>query len=104
MKTQQERENGTLKTYSIGLALCVALTLGAFYLVSEKLFSPTILIGVILFLALIQAAVQLVLFLHLGFEGKPHWNLTVFLFMLLVLVIFVFGSIWIMYSLNYRMM
>jgi cytochrome o ubiquinol oxidase operon protein cyoD len=47
--------------------------------------------------------VQLVFFLHLGGEGKPRWRLTAFLFMLLVLVILVFGSLWIMYNLDYHM-
>jgi heme/copper-type cytochrome/quinol oxidase subunit 4 len=43
------------------------------------------------------------LFLHLGNEAKPRLKLLVFGFMALVVMILVFGSLWIMYSLNYRM-
>jgi len=42
--------------------------------------------------------------MYLAGEDNPHWNLLVFFFMIMVLVIIVFGSLWIMYSLNYREM
>jgi cytochrome o ubiquinol oxidase operon protein cyoD len=45
--------------------------------------------------------VQLHYFFHLGQESKPRWNLLMFLFMALVLVVVVFGSLWIMYSLEH---
>jgi cytochrome o ubiquinol oxidase subunit IV len=45
-----------------------------------------------------------VFFLHLGRETRPRWKLAVFLFMLGVILILVFGSLWIMTNLNYRMM
>jgi cytochrome o ubiquinol oxidase operon protein cyoD len=54
-------------------------------------------------LAVVQLFVQLYFFLHMGDESKPRWNLMAFLFMLLVLVIVVFGSLWIMKNLDYHM-
>ena len=46
---------------------------------------------------------RLYFFLHLGKETKPRWKLYVFGFMVSVVLIIVFGSIWIMNNLNYRM-
>jgi len=97
-------EHGTLKSYWLGFILSIGLTLAAYWAVVGKLIAGKILIGTLLALALAQTVVQLVLFLHLGQESKPRWNLLVFLFMLSVLLILVFGSLWIMYHLNYNMM
>jgi len=90
--------------YLTGLLLSLALTLGAYFLVTEQVYSGWILGGSITALALLQAFVQLACFLGLTQEKKPHWNLLMFFFMLLVLVILVFGSLWIMYELNYNLM
>ncbi len=62
------------------------------------------LVYTIVALALLQALAQLVFFLHLGGDSTSHWDLIVFFFMALVTLILVFGSLWIMYSLNGRMM
>ncbi len=102
-------DKGTAKFYFLGFILCIVLTLAAYFLVTEKVLSGMTLILAILGLGVIQMAVQLIFFMHLGGEyadGKPkhHWNFLVFFFMLMVLVVIVFGSIWIMYSLNYREM
>ena len=52
---------------------------------------------------LAQFFTQLLFFLHLGRETKPRWKLLVFLFMTMIVAILVFGSLWIMYNLNYHM-
>lgn len=100
----REGDHGTLKSYAIGLLLCLALTLAAFFLVSEHILNGLFLSITITSLALLQVFFQLYFFLHLGTEPKPHWNLLSFLFMLLVVVILVFGTLWIMYNLDYRVM
>ena len=97
-------EQGTVKFYLLGFILCVVLTLAAYFFVAEHIFSGWTLIFIILGLGVIQMAVQLLFFMHLGGEKNPHWNLLMFYFMLMVLVIIVFGSLWIMYNLNYREM
>lgn len=89
--------------YVSGFVISLFLTLEAYVLVAHHELSRKLLIGTVAALALIQFMVQLVLFLHLGRETKPRWKLVVFLFMIMVVFILVFGSIWIMYSLNYRM-
>jgi cytochrome o ubiquinol oxidase operon protein cyoD len=97
-------EKSHTSNYIIGFILSLILTLAAYFAVVEHLFIPTHLRITIGVLALAQAAVQLIFFLRMGQEQKPHWKLMVFLFMLLVLIIIVFGTLWIMYSLNYNLM
>lgn len=94
---------------STGFGASLVLTLGAFWLVMQHVqnretFPLEVIVPCIIGLAVIQLIVQLYFFLHLGHETKPRWNLIVFLFMILVLVIVVLGSIWIMDNLNYNMM
>lgn len=90
--------------YSIGFSLSLILTLIAYYFVIQKSFSKDILFAMVSGFAILQAFVQLFLFLHLGQEKKPRWGFHTFLMMILILFIVVFGSLWIMYSLDYRMM
>jgi cytochrome o ubiquinol oxidase subunit IV len=95
--------DGTLKSYVTGFIWSLALTLVAYALVVQRTFSNRILIAVVIGLALVQFMIQLLFFLHLGRETKPRWKLFVFLFMVMVVAILVFGSLWIMANLNYRM-
>lgn len=96
--------HGSIITYSVGFILSVMLTAEAFLAVSKRIFAGGQLVAFVTALAVAQLLVQLIFFLHLGRESKPRWNLTVFLFMLLVLGIVVIGSLWIMHNLNYNMM
>lgn len=89
-------------SYVIGFMISLILTLAAYSLVVSKVFSGYGLGLAIAALAILQLTVQLRLFLHLGKEPEPRWNLLVFDFMLLVVAILVFGSLWIMFSLDYH--
>lgn len=109
MKTEWriEREDetrGSYRSYLIGLFSCMGFTLLAYFLVTREVFSGWVLDFSILGLSLVQVLVQLLFFLHLGEETKPRWNLLIFLFMLLVVLILVIGTLWIMYNLDSRMM
>jgi cytochrome o ubiquinol oxidase operon protein cyoD len=95
---------GTLLSYSFGFLLSVVLTELAYVLVVHKSFSYKLLIVAILCLAVVQLMVQLLFFLHLTEEKKPRWNQMAFGFMTMVLVILVFGSLWIMHNLDYHTM
>lgn len=99
-----------IKRYVIGFVMSIALTLLAFMLVFQHINShhaypthETIIIAIIGF-AVTQLIVQMVFFLHLGQERRPRWNLNIFLMMLIMLGIIVFGSLWIMDNLSYHMM
>lgn len=94
----------TLTNYVIGFIASLLLTSAAYVAVTEELFVGGVLIAVIIGLAIVQVFVQLFFFLHLGHETKPRWKLVTLLFMLVVLFILVFGSLWIMQNLDYHMM
>ena len=46
----------------------------------------------------------LVYFLHMNSKSDEGWNLTAFIFTVIIIAIVVVGSIWIMWNLNYNMM
>lgn len=94
----------SMKSYVIGFISSLVLTLAAYFAVTQSWLSGAGLIALIMGLASLQFIVQLWFFLHLGNEPKPRWKLAAFLFMFLVLVIIVGGSLWIMANLNYNMM
>jgi cytochrome o ubiquinol oxidase operon protein cyoD len=101
---EHDIDHGTLGTYIYGFAASVALTITAYLVVTQRLFSTANgLIAAVIGLALLQFLIQLLFFLHLGQEAKPRWKLFVFIFMIGVVCILVFGSLWIMSNLNYRM-
>ncbi|MEI9913842.1 MAG: cytochrome o ubiquinol oxidase subunit IV [Candidatus Saccharibacteria bacterium] len=91
-----------LSSYIAGFGLSLLLTLSAYLLVTHHGASRNVLVGIVVALALTQFIVQIFFFLHLGQESKPRWKLGIFFFMIGVVLILVFGSLWIMYSLNYR--
>ena len=90
-------------SYSIGLVLAIALTLVAFGLVFARAESATFIIAAILTLAMIQLAVQLIFFLHLGQGENSRWNFILFAFTFFGILVVVIASIWIMNHLNYNM-
>lgn len=101
--SQHNTEHGSFGTYFCGYLLSIVFTISAYLIVQHKSYSNKLIYGIITVLALLQFFVQLFFFLHLGKETKPRWKLLVFFFMIIVVLILVFGSIWIMSNLNYRM-
>lgn len=97
-----QKHHGSLSSYIIGFVLSIALTLAAYFTVTENLVSGWTLMFILIELAVVQLMVQLFLFLHLGRENRPWWNLQMFLFAVLVVGIVVIGSIWIMKNLDYN--
>ncbi len=97
--------HGTLRSYIIGFLASTLLTAVAFLLVMIRPLSEQILMYAIIGLAIAQAIIQLLFFLHLGQEeAKPRWETIVFCFMAVVLLIIVIGSLWIISDLNNRVM
>jgi cytochrome o ubiquinol oxidase operon protein cyoD len=99
---KHETAQGSVRSYTIGFALSLILTLAAYILVVNDTFKGWTLAGVLAALAITQLIVQLIYFLHLGRESKPRWNLAVMLFAIMVVSIVVFGSLWIMKNLQYN--
>ncbi|MEI8348427.1 MAG: cytochrome o ubiquinol oxidase subunit IV [Pseudomonadota bacterium] len=104
MKTPENTSHSSLASYTIGFILSLILTLIPFKLVVGHSFERHNLIVAIVLFALAQLLVQLKFFLHLSFSPKARDSLYTFIFTAIILVIFVFGSIWIMHDLNYYMM
>lgn len=104
LKEIQKEWHGNLRSYLIGFIACLILTSLSFLIVISNLLSGYPLIFTLTTLAVIQAIVQLVFFLHLGQEAKPRWETISFYFMVMVLLIIALGSLWIMKDLNERVM
>ena len=95
---------GSFKSYAIGFVLSIVLTGIAFALVvTGALSRPLVLMG-LLGATVFQILVHLHFFLHLDTSSSARWNILALLFTLLIMMLFVGGTLWIMYNLNYRMM
>lgn len=94
----------TFISYAIGFLSSIGLTLFAFWVVMYHILTGWSAAWAILSLALVQCIIQLFFFLHIGDDTRPRWKFLSMIFMLAVLIIIVVGSLWIMQSLNSRMM
>ena len=101
--SRHDAGQGTMRSYTAGFVSALVLTLVAYWLLENNIGSHAFRMVSLISLAIVQLFVQLICFLHLGRESKPRWNLTVLIFAAMVVFIVVFGSLWIMYNLNYRM-
>jgi cytochrome o ubiquinol oxidase operon protein cyoD len=104
LKEIQKEWHGTFTAYVVGFILCVVLTIVSYFVATGDILQGDHLVYALLTLAIVQAAVQVYFFLHLGKEAKPRWETIIFVFMLLILLIIAIGSLWIMNDLNQRMM
>jgi cytochrome o ubiquinol oxidase subunit IV len=95
---------GTLTTYLTGFILALILTAIPFAFVMSGAFSPAATILAIFGAGVVQVVVHLHYFLHLDFSEASRGNLAALLFTIVILTLFVGGSLWIMWTLNYRMM
>ena len=102
MEGEFASSHGSVRTYVIGFLLSLVLTFASFLIITNRLLESPKNTYAILILALGQAYIQLVFFLHMDKESKPRWNIMAFGFMVLVVAIIVIGSLWIMSNLNYR--
>jgi len=102
-------KHGTLLSYIWGFASSIVLTLVAYVLTEihvnsiHEAIPHEILIPVILTLAVIQLAVQLIFFLHLGAEKGSRSQLAIFIATIIIVLLIVVSSIWIMSNLNANM-
>lgn len=97
----------TLTSRLIGFISSLILTLAAFWIIFNPSFfhlSTNMAILSILLLAILQFTVQSIFFLNLLGEKGPRWNLLVYASTLSIVIIIIYFSIWIMNTLNYRMM
>lgn len=96
--------NTSLKPLIWGFILSLVFTCITYYIAIGHGLSTGGLLAFVLLMATFQSIIQFAFFLHIFIESKPRWNLMVFLFMLLIIVVLVGGSIWIMNNLDYNVM
>lgn len=104
LKQIQKEWHGTVKSYIIGFSASLLLTIASFLLVISKLLSGHLLVYSLIGLAVVQAIVQVLFFLHVGQEPKPRWETISFCFMVLFLLIVLIGTLWVMNDLDERLM
>jgi cytochrome o ubiquinol oxidase subunit IV len=93
-----------VRGYMIGLVLATGLTLVSFYIARSTLvWAPSIPIALSV-LAIAQMGVHLVFFLHMTSGPDNVNNLLALAFGLLIVMLLVFGSLWIMTHMNHNMM
>ena len=95
---------GSLKAYLTGFVLSLILTAIPFVLVMRGTWSSAATLAGIFSAGVVQILVHLHYFLHLDTSSAARWNVVALIFTLLIMALFVGGTLWIMSSLNYRMM
>lgn len=96
--------NVSFKPQFQGFVLSLLLTVAAYRIVTHHELTELTLLLTLFITGILQALVQLIFFLHLGLESKPHWNTITFAFTVLVILIVIGGSVWIMNNLSYNLM
>jgi cytochrome o ubiquinol oxidase operon protein cyoD len=96
--------HGTFKTYTIGLALSLGLTILSFGAVMSGLVPHQGALATITLLAVAQLLVQLVFFLHLGAAPEQRNRTAIFVLTMLLIATVVSGSLWVMHNANANMM
>jgi cytochrome o ubiquinol oxidase subunit IV len=101
--TTSKQEHGTTRSYIIGFLLSLVFTVVPYYMVVNKTVSASTLLATILGFAVLQMAIQIFFFLHLGRGPKPMYNVVFFGSTVGIILVVVVGSMWIMNHLNYNM-
>jgi cytochrome o ubiquinol oxidase subunit IV len=99
----EPKEVGSMQSYTIGFMFSLILTFIPYYLVQNQIVSGTTLLVTILGFAVLQMAVQVLFFLHLGRGPKPFYNVVFFFFTIGTILVVVGGSVFIMAHLHYNM-
>jgi len=94
----------TLKSYLTGLFLSLIFTIAAFSIVGIHSLSNTTIMIAISLLAIAQLFAQVIFFLRLNASPGGRWNSMAFVFAIIIVLVLVFGSLWIMVNMNYNMM
>ncbi|MBS0445419.1 MAG: cytochrome o ubiquinol oxidase subunit IV [Proteobacteria bacterium] len=95
---------GGIRGYLVGLVLATGLTGVSFYIAQSTLvWQPSIPIALTV-LAIAQMGVHLVFFLHMTSGSDNINNALALAFGLLIVMLLVFGSLWIMTHMSHRVM
>ena len=92
------------RNYIIGFVLAFLLTCVSFLFVLTGIVTKQIAIAGIIVSAIAQMIVHLHFFLHMNTSSGVRWSLYTLLFAFLLVAFFIGGTIWVMFTLNQRMM
>jgi cytochrome o ubiquinol oxidase operon protein cyoD len=90
--------------YMIGFGLAIVLTLISFGIVAAGTRPISVAVVGLVIAAVIQILVHLHYFLHLDRSKEKQWDFISIAFTALILVIFIAGTVWVIFSLNSRLM
>ena len=101
---EQHSVGARIVGYVVGLALALLLTATSFFIAGTDLvWQPSIPVALIV-LAIAQMGVHLVFFLHITTGKDSINNVLALAFGILIVMLLVFGSLWIMTNLNHNML
>lgn len=93
-----------LRSYVIGLALAVVLSVAAFGCVAWSGLPRTSQLWIVAACAIVQIVVHFRYFLHIDLSRSKRDDLQLILFSFLIVVLMVAGTLWILLNLHARMM
>ena len=97
--------HGSYRSYLIGFALSVVLTVIPFWIVlGEVEIHLWLALTIIFGLGAIQIIVHVIYFLHVTVKAEAGWQVMSLVFTGILLLIVLVGSIWVMTHLNNNMM
>ncbi len=103
-KEAAEVSHSNSKSYILGFVLALVFTLISFaFVMMEQIPRKVAFIGLSI-AALLQMLVHVRYFLHIDNSPKQRWNVIFLAFTAVLVFIFVGGTIWVMFTLNSRMM
>lgn len=90
--------------YLVGFVLAILLTIVSFGIVAVGLQPQWVAVVGLALAATVQILVHLRYFLHLDRSKEMEWNVVTIAFTGLIVFIFIAGSVWVIFTLNSRMM
>ena len=103
--TAHTHSHGSYKSYVIGFALSVVLTVIPFWLVLADVGNSVgWVLTVIFVLGAAQILVHIHYFLHVDLQAEQGWQAISLIFTGIILFVVLAGSIWVMYHLHTNMM
>lgn len=100
----EEASHASSKSYIIGFILAVLFTVISFAFVMINQVPKKVAFVGLSIAAMLQMLVHLRYFLHLDNSTGQRWNVVLLAFTAVLVFIFIGGTLWVMYTLNSRMM
>jgi cytochrome o ubiquinol oxidase operon protein cyoD len=99
-----EAGRGNFRAYTVGFVLAIILTAIAFGLVMSGTQPRWLVLTGIFSAGITQILIHFHYFLHLDTSSSARWNILALILTILIVALFVGGTLWIMYHLKYRLL